>query len=80
MYISLTNALPDFKGLPITFKKDSIMSIRQGFAKRDGQEQPDIVTYIYCPPHGTWEVIEPYDKVLAMLNGETESKPKKKAV
>lgn len=80
MYISLTNALPDYKGMPICFKKDSIVSVRQGFVKREGEEMSEIVTYIYIPPYGTWEVIEPYDKVLAMLNENTESKPKKKAV
>lgn len=79
MYLQFTNALPEFRGLPLCIRKDAIISVRQGFAKRDGKETPDIVTYVYCPPHGTWEVFEPYDQVLELLNG-SNNKIKKKLV
>lgn len=79
MYLNFTNALPEFKGLPLCIKKDAIVSVRQGFAKRDGKDTSEIITYIFCPPHGTWEVFEPYDKVLEMLNSSS-IKTKKKQV
>jgi len=79
MYISLTNAVPEFKGLPISFKKDEILSVFQGFVKRDGEKVSEVVTYIFIPPHGTWEVIESYDEVLKMLN-DNNIKSKKKVV
>lgn len=80
MYISLTNAIPQEKGLPICFKIDNIVSVRQSFVKREGEKASEVVTYIYMPPYGTWEVTEPYDRVLEMLNANPVNKLKKKAV
>jgi len=68
MYISLTNSAADNKGLPICFKKDSILSVRRGLIKREGEEVSEVVTLIYIPPYGTWEVSETYEEVLELMN------------
>jgi len=59
MIIKLTNSNPSLKGQPILLNTDFIVSVFRGFASR-GEESPVIeeVTYIHCPPHGTWEVEE----------------------
>ncbi len=78
MYITLTNALPEFKDSKIAFKKDTIVTIREGAAMRDNGI-PELVTFIFCPPHGTWEVQETLEEVLEMMNGEVKKKKAKTA-
>ena len=59
MFINLTNASEAFKGLPIAIKKDLIVTVHSNEDKS--------VTYIFVPPHGTWEVSEKYEDVIEML-------------
>lgn len=74
MYYFFTNALPMEAGKPIAIKKDIIISFRTSVTMRENGI-PENVTYLYCPPHGTWEVKESFEEVQKIL---TDEKPKKK--
>jgi hypothetical protein len=60
MLIKLTNAAADFKGTPLAIKKDLIVTV---YASPDNK-----TTFLFVPPHGTWEVSEQYDDVIDTLN------------
>jgi len=69
MFISLTNASETHKGNKIAINIDLIASVYNTLnlaKKEDGIIEN--VTYIFCPPHGTWEVQESLDDVVAELN------------
>lgn len=73
MFIKLTNATPDYKGTEILINTSTIMSVNTGPIERtrqDGSLYTDIVTFIFCPPHGTWEVSETLDEILEKVNGK----------
>lgn len=76
MFLKFTNAVPEHKGNIVAIRKDAVISVRQGASLRD-DGIPEIVTFIFCPPHGTWEVKEGIDQVLDMLNDEVPKKKKK---
>ena len=72
MFITLTNASPQNKGKKITLNSDLIVSIWRGEVARAADEDGNIteseeVTLVYIPPHGTWEVEETHEEVLAKL-------------
>jgi hypothetical protein len=67
MFVTLTNASPLHRGNPIAIKRDLIVTAYSNTQVRDDGSIDD-VTFIFVPPHGTWEVLEKYDEVLAMLN------------
>ena len=72
MFITLTNANPQNKGKKITLNADLIVSIWRGEVARAADEDGNItereeVTLIFVPPHGTWEVEESHEEVLALL-------------
>jgi len=60
MLIKLTNAAADFKDTPIAIKTDLIVTV---YASADKK-----TTFLFVPPHGTWEVQEQYDDVIDILN------------
>jgi hypothetical protein len=73
MFITLTNANPLNKGKKITLNSTLIVSMWRGEVARSVSEDGEItdreeVTLIYIPPHGTWEVEETHEEVLALLN------------
>ena len=67
MFISLTNSSPAHKGKPVAVKKELIVSFYRATVVREDGTQEE-VTYIFVPPHGTWEVEESYEQVLALLS------------
>jgi SpoVK/Ycf46/Vps4 family AAA+-type ATPase len=72
MFITLTNASTASKGKKITLNADLIVSIWRGEVVRAADEDGNItekeeVTLIFIPPHGTWEVEETHEEVLAQL-------------
>ena len=67
MIIQLTNTNPDVKGDPIALNSDFIVSIREGKAKRDDGTE-EFVTFVFCPPHGTWEVSDSLASILKTIN------------
>ena len=68
MFITLTNAAEEFRGDKIAIKKDLIVTIRSD-ARTTGNTI-EMVTYIFAPPHGTWEVSETFDQVMGLLDSE----------
>lgn len=86
MYIKLTNATPAHKGTPLAIRQDMVISVHHNTIVRDdGTVEP--VTFLHCPPHGTWEAQDTFESVVAQLNraaaGSTENviptEPKKRA-
>jgi hypothetical protein len=70
MFITLTNSSPTLKGNPIVLNTDFIVSIfRTPVTRMD--YTVDEVTYINCPPHGTWEVQESVEEVVALIEKST---------
>jgi hypothetical protein len=66
MFISLTNASPVHKGRPVAIRKDLIISVFRNIAVRE-DDTVEEVTLVFAPPHGTWEVEETYEEVMALL-------------
>lgn len=66
MFIKLHNANPAHRDKPIIINTNSIVSMREGPAVRE--DRVDDVTFIFCPPHGTWEVKEKLDQILKLIN------------
>jgi hypothetical protein len=66
MFITLTNASPGLKGKQIAIKKDLIVTVHRNTAIRENDIVEE-VTYVFIPPHGTWEVEETLDEVMDLL-------------
>lgn len=66
-FISLTNSAPAHRGHRIAISKELIVTVHNAIATRD-DGLTELVTYVFCPPHGTWEVSETYEQVLELLN------------
>jgi hypothetical protein len=66
MFITLTNSSPEYKGNKIAIKKDLIVTIHRNTVTRDDKTVEE-VTFIFVPPHGTWEVSETMEEVLALI-------------
>lgn len=69
MFITLTNASPAHKGKTISINSDNIVSIHRGQVTRDDEHATEeTITFIFVPPHGTWEVEELPEDIVARLN------------
>jgi phage/plasmid-associated DNA primase len=67
MYITLTNASPAFRGHKVSIDQKVVISVfRNTIAREDGTIED--ITFVFCPPHGTWEVSETVEEVTALLN------------
>lgn len=70
MYIKLTNASPQHRGNPIAINSDQIVTIHSSIVTRE-DGIVETVTFVFCPPHGTWEVSEDFNDVVDFLNYST---------
>ena len=73
MFITLTNANPALLGKKVTINKQAIVTVWRGDAVRavdtDGTvTETAEVTFVFVPPHGTWEVEESHEAVIELLN------------
>ena len=73
MFITLTNASAAHKGKKVTINKQAIVTVWRGDAVRavdaDGTvTETAEVTFVFVPPHGTWEVEESHEAVIELLN------------
>ena len=66
-FVSLTNSAPAHRGNRIAISKELIVTVHNAIATRD-DGLTELVTYVFCPPHGTWEVSETYEQVVEQLN------------
>lgn len=69
-FITLTNANPKYEGTRVAINVDSIVTVYEMEVTHDEDKQPEMVTFVYCPPHGTWEVKESMKTVITQLNRE----------
>jgi hypothetical protein len=66
MFIELTNANPAYKGKKIAIRKDLIATVHRSTVMRDDETSEEI-TFVFAPPHGTWEVEETFEKVMELM-------------
>jgi phage/plasmid-associated DNA primase len=67
MFITLTNASPALRGQKVAIDVKVVVSVFRNTITREDQTIED-VTFIFCPPHGTWEVSETVEEVVELLN------------
>ena len=67
MYIKLINATPAHKGTPVSIRQDLVLSVHHNSVVRE-DGTIEYVTFLHCPPHGTWEVQNSFDSVIEQLN------------
>jgi len=67
MFLSLTNASPQHRGTRVAIDRKLVVSMHTSIVTRD-DDTVEPVTFIFCPPHGTWEVLESFEDVLEQLN------------
>ena len=72
MLIQLTNANSNHKGNPILINTDLVLSIYRSIIVREDKSVEDI-SYIFCPPHGSWEVYETPEEIMALITGKKPS-------
>ena len=66
LYLNLTNANPMNRGMPVAIRKDLVLTVHANMTVREDQSD-EMVTYVFGPPHGTWEVLETYNAVMEQL-------------
>ena len=66
-FISLTNAATAHRGNRIAIAKELVITVHNALVTRE-DGLTELVTYVFCPPHGTWEVSETYEQVVELLN------------
>jgi hypothetical protein len=65
MIVKLTNANGRQNGEFLLINLDHIVSVNRSTVTRENGET-DVVTYLFAPPHGTWEVAETPDEIYKM--------------
>lgn len=71
MYLNLTNASPAHRGMKLSIDRDLVVTMHSSMITRE-DGMIEMVTFVFCPPHGTWEVQETFDEVLSQLNFQPE--------
>ena len=66
MIIKLTNANEVCKGEAIYINANLIVSFRRGRKKIDDPSSPQC-TFVFIPPHGTWEVEELPEEIVKLI-------------
>jgi hypothetical protein len=70
MFITLTNMSVQHRGKPIVLNSSMIVSMMRTTVVRDEATQSsETVTYVFIPPHGTWEVSESVEEILECIGG-----------
>lgn len=65
--IKLTNSNQVQGGEALLINADCIVSVVRGVATREDNVLEN-VTYVFIPPHGTWEVRESLDEIMELAN------------
>lgn len=66
-FLNLTNASVAQNGQKIAIRRDLVTTVFSAQVIRNEGDEPETVTCLFCPPHGTWEVRETYDQVWKQL-------------
>ena len=69
MFLKLTNAALEYKGMPLAVRTDIVLSVFQTTLNRGTEDSPSMetVTIVYSP-QGSWEVEETVDQVISQLS------------
>jgi hypothetical protein len=67
MFITLTNASPAYQAQPIILNTSCIVSVYRLEVTRESGDV-ESVTFVHCPPHGTWEVSETVEEISDLLS------------
>lgn len=68
MFIQLTNMSVQHRGKPIVLNTSMIVSMMRASVIRDEATQSsETITYVFVPPHGTWEVKETVEEILEQI-------------
>jgi len=68
MFIQLTNMSVQHRSRPIVLNSAMIVSMMRTEVVRDEVTQSkETVTYVFMPPHGTWEVMETVEEILELV-------------
>jgi hypothetical protein len=73
MIIQLTNSTDSLKGKAILINTDMMLSVYRS-TRLGSYAADDEVTYIFCPPHGNWEVSETPEEIMALIKGTKNGK------
>lgn len=68
--ITLTNSNREQRGQRILINPEHIVSVNRGTVTRDDGVL-ETVTFLFMPPHGTWEVSETLEEILALLDSQS---------
>jgi len=70
MFIKLTNAASAHKGKQLAINADTIVTMHADKVEIQHEDSTYLedVTYLFCPPHGTWEVSESIDEIMELVN------------
>jgi hypothetical protein len=67
MFITLTNANEAHRGNKVAVKISEIVSVYNTTVTRESGIEEN-VTFVFAPPHGTWEVTEALEDIVSELN------------
>jgi hypothetical protein len=68
MFVQLTNMSVQHRGKAIVLNTAMIVSMMSATVVRDEVTQSsEVITYVFVPPHGTWEVSESVEEILALI-------------
>lgn len=67
LFLNLTNANPQYRDMPLAIRKDQVITVHSNLTVRENGTA-EMVTYIFGPPHGSWEVLENYETVMNQLS------------
>ena len=70
MFVQLTNMSVQHRGKAIVINSTMIVSMMRASVVRDEVTgSSETVTYVFIPPHGTWEVSETVEEILQLIGG-----------
>lgn len=65
-FLTLTNANPQNRNMPVSIRTDLIITVHANVVQRE-DGTTEMVSYIFAPPHGTWEVLETHEYIMNNL-------------
>jgi len=66
LFLNLTNANPIYRDRPLSLRKDLVINVHANTVLRDDGSS-ELVSFVFLPPHGSWEVLETYDEIMRQL-------------
>jgi hypothetical protein len=69
MFVQLTNMSVQHRNQPVVLNSSLIVSMMRATVVRDEANGfSEVVTYVFVPPHGTWEVKESLEEILQQIS------------